>query len=314
MCGRPNSLLTERAKEHPYVDLLEFVVPAGTDGFLATNSLLAFAVLIARAYSIEFRSDDFEAGVLDIGLVDRFSGDSGLTRWRSAMEPLWSRETTVVLHGSTTKCAAIDLELKFTEAALGHLQIADYRNFAHGRHHWLAKRGQDSGVLAITAPDDRDVAEKTLALIPENVPVARIDFEGDYMEASLGAIVMSLHVAGWAGSARGIDPGRPGVPEFGRRLYNLLLPKGATTLAHSTLSASDVVAIERKAGLSIDRLVERGDLTLWCSALRDFKKALSDTVFGAVVLDYDGTIVDTRARFVPPNKAIIDELEQRDLR
>lgn len=308
MCGRPNSPLTERAKQHPYVDLLEFVVPAGKDGFLATNSLLAFAVLIARAYSTEIGANNSEAGFSDAALVEGLSSCAGLTRWHSATNPLWSRETTVVLHGSATKVGAIDLESKFTEAALGSLHIADYRNFAHGRHHWLAKRGQSSGILAFTTPDDRELAEKTLALIPENVPVARIDLDGDYVATALGALVMSLHVAGWAGEARGIDPGRPGVPEFGRRLYNLSLPKGVKAPSPESLSASDVIAIERKAGLSIDRLVERGDLHLWCDALKAFKKALSNAALGAVVLDYDGTVVDTRARFVPPTTAIVDEL------
>jgi hypothetical protein len=39
--------------------------------------------------------------------------------------------------------------------------------------------------------------------------------------------VTSLHVAGWSCTPRDIDPGRPGAPEFGRRLYHLSLPKSA---------------------------------------------------------------------------------------
>lgn len=54
LCGRAESPLANKARLHSYVDVLEFVGPAGKDGFLATNSLLAFAVLIARAYALEF--------------------------------------------------------------------------------------------------------------------------------------------------------------------------------------------------------------------------------------------------------------------
>jgi hydroxymethylpyrimidine pyrophosphatase-like HAD family hydrolase len=308
MCSRPNSPLTEKARQHPYVDLLEFVVPGGKDGFLATNSLVAFAVLIARGYLTEFGSDSSDTGLLKAGVAEKIFNSAALTRWRSATDALWSRDTTVVLHGSSTKVGAIDLESKFTEAALGNLQIADYRNFAHGRHHWLAKRGQSSGILAFTAPDDRDIAEKTLALIPKHVPIARIDLDGGYIEAALTALVLSVQITGWAGAARDIDPGRPGVPEFGRRLYNLSLPRVAKASGPVTLSASDVVAIERKAGLSIDRLVKRGDLLPWRDALKVFKKALRSAIFGAVVLDYDGTVVDTRARFVPPKHDVVEEL------
>ena len=67
--------------------------------------------------------------------------------WEAATAPIWTRPTTLVLHGPSTRIGAVDLESKFTEAALGHLQLADYRNFAHGRHNWLAKRGETSSVL-----------------------------------------------------------------------------------------------------------------------------------------------------------------------
>ncbi|MCI0430195.1 MAG: hypothetical protein L0210_06595 [Rhodospirillales bacterium] len=308
MCGRPDSPLTQKARQHPYVDLLEFAVPTGSDGFLATNSLLAFGVLIARAYAGEFDADRSDADLLEVGIADALSNGQALAGWRATADPLWARQTTIVLHGSATRVGAIDLESKFTEAAIGNLQIADYRNFAHGRHHWLAKRGQNSGILAFTTPEDRDLANKTLALIPSDVPIARINFDGDPLGISLASLVLALHVAGWAGAARGIDPGRPGVPEFGRRLYNLSLPKSAKASAPATLGASDVIAIERKAGLPIDRLVARGDLGTWRTALAQFKKALSNAVFAAVVFDYDGTVVDTRDRFVPPSGAIVEEL------
>src|SRR5207244_3270959 len=79
---------------------------------------------------------------------------------------LWKRPTVIVLYGPETYPAAVDLESKFTEAALGSTQLADYRNFAHGRHHWLAKRGTDTGVLAIVTDGDRELAESTLTLLP----------------------------------------------------------------------------------------------------------------------------------------------------
>ena len=81
------------------------------------------------------------------------------------IERLWCQETILVLYGAEGRIGAIDLESKFTEAALGNLHIADYRNFAHGRHHWLAKRGTSSGVLALVAPGDRDFSERKVRLI-----------------------------------------------------------------------------------------------------------------------------------------------------
>jgi fructoselysine-6-P-deglycase FrlB-like protein len=42
MCGRAGSPITEICDRHPFADLLLFPPPAGKDGILATNSLLAF--------------------------------------------------------------------------------------------------------------------------------------------------------------------------------------------------------------------------------------------------------------------------------
>ena len=128
--------------------------------------------------------------------------------------PLWERETVLILHGYATQSAAIDLESKFTEAAIGHVQVADYRNFAHGRHHWLARHGGASGVLAFVTPSDRKLADKTLRLLPEEVAVLRVDLAEDGVKGGLASLALALHLAGMAGEARGIDPGRPKVSDI----------------------------------------------------------------------------------------------------
>jgi hypothetical protein len=306
LCSRPDSPLTVKAKQHSYVDLLEFSLPSGKDGFLATNSLFAFCLLIGRAYHNAFSDiqnalDHYMPPAKLIGLDKIIQ-----SKWRKEVDPLWARETTIVLHGTASRSGAIDIESKFTEAALGNLQMADYRNFAHGRHHWLAKRGKASGILAFVTDEDRKLADKTLMLIPDDIPVARIDLNGDYTTASLASIVAALHIAGWAGIARGIDPGRPGVPVFGRKIYHLTLPNKKKHNAR--FAPEDAIALERKAGVKISEMVSRGIFTLWQTALTTFKESLAAATFKAVVFDYDGTLVDTRERFSPPKELIISEL------
>jgi hypothetical protein len=94
---------------------------------------------------------------------------------RHGSDALWPRQYLIVLCGRATRAAAWDVESRFHEAALGPVQVADYRNFAHGRHHWLAKHRERSGVVAFVTPEERDVAEKTLRLIPRDVPVCRLE-------------------------------------------------------------------------------------------------------------------------------------------
>jgi hypothetical protein len=217
LCGRGNSPLVTLCRRHSFVDLLIYPPPAGKDGFLATNSLLAFAVLIARAYAAEFNAEPDWANVVETLTALLAAGSGEVAAWEAAAEPLWTRPTTLVLHGPDTRVGAIDLESKFTEAAIGNLQIADYRNFAHGRHHWLAKRGEVSAILAFVSHNDRALAERTLPLIPDDIPQARIEIAGTPVAAALSSLVAALRLTGWAGAARGIDPGRPGVPRFGRK-------------------------------------------------------------------------------------------------
>jgi hypothetical protein len=308
LCGREDSPLVELCRSHPFIDLLLYPPPAGKDGFLATNSLFGFTTLLARAYAAEFGAqDEWTDAVASLQPLLRGASDMA-AGWRATTEPLWSYSTTVVLHGPSTRIGAIDLESKFTEAALGTLQLADYRNFAHGRHHWLAKRGDTSAVLAFITDDDRALAERTLALIPPAIPQARLHFSGNASATALTALLAALRITGWAGIAREIDPGRPGVPDFGRKLYNLPLPRSTSDSDLLGLSPRDAAAITRKAGTSPEHLAISGELDSWRDALNSFREQLSDASFAGAVFDYDGTIVDTRDRFSPPSEAMSAQL------
>ena len=161
LCGRPESPLVELCRAHPFVDLLLYSPPAGKDGFLATNSLLGFTTLLARAYAAEYGGEaEWEDATRRLHALMNCS-DGAFSGWETATKLLWERPTTLVLHGSATRVGALDLESKFTEAAIGNLQVADYRNFAHGRHHWLAKRGDTSAVLAFVTEADQALADRT---------------------------------------------------------------------------------------------------------------------------------------------------------
>lgn len=310
LCGREDSALADLCRAHPFVDLLLYKLPTGKDGFLATNSLFGFTALLARAYAVEF--DEESAWNLAVNtLGELLSNDSEqISVWERLTTPLWSRPTTLVLYGPSTRFGAIDLESKFTEAALGNLQLADYRNFAHGRHHWLAKRGAESAVLAFVADEDRSLADRTLSLIPPEIPLARLEIPGSKPGVALAALVAALRITGWAGTARGIDPGRPGVPEFGRKLYKLPMPRSKRIVEVDGLSARDSAAIARKTGASPKRLAALGELDRWRVALNVFHKRLLDASFAGVVLDYDGTIVDARHRFSPAREDMLAQLKK----
>src|SRR5262249_35014170 len=160
--------------------------------------LLATCVLLARAYRHAWSEDEVLPPRLEELLHPGVTSGEFVRGLRQDSAPLWERKTVLILHGYATQSAAIDLESKFTEAAIGHAQVADFRNFAHGRHHWLARHGDASGVLAFVTPSDRELADKTLRLLPGEVAVLRVDLAEDGVRGGLASLALALHLAGMA--------------------------------------------------------------------------------------------------------------------
>lgn len=305
-CANPSSRLSIAAAKYQFVDLHDFALPCGKDGFLAMNSLLAFAGLLARAYASAVGPEAVLPGSFD----DLLAGED----WRDPdavdhrCEGLWGRQTLVVLYGPSTLPAAVDVESKFTEAALGSVQVADFRHFAHGRHHWIAKRRRESAVLAITSNDDREVAESVLSLLPSDVPVLRVDAPYSGCLAAMSAMTQCFFLASSAGRARGIDPGDPGVPTFGRRIYHLNVYDKLS--AACDLPQEEVVAIERKAGERVPDLARTGRLEFWRDAYDTARAALAEAAYCGIVLDYDGTLCQEAERYGPLPEKMAAELSR----
>lgn len=270
-CGTTGSELVRRAQGMRSRCILSFDLPAGRDGFLATNSLVAFFCIALRLYGCSLPRQP-----------EAFSEPGSLLE----------RETIIVLYGGWLGAVAIDIESRFTEAALGNVQIADFRNFAHGRHHWLAKRGSRTHVLALVSPRCRELAAQTLACFPPEVSTSTWHVADDAPERVVELLIRAMHLAGKAAKRLGYDAGRPGVPEFGERIYEL---KAAVVPALQ--SESRQLAVDRKArsgaGLGPE---QRELLNQGCDR---FEKSLVDTTFVGVVFDYDGTLVTTERKLDP---------------
>jgi hydroxymethylpyrimidine pyrophosphatase-like HAD family hydrolase/fructoselysine-6-P-deglycase FrlB-like protein len=282
-----------------------FATPTQKDGFLATNSLLATMVLLSRAYEqfagaraslpgtlAELLHPDSTRG----GLMDRLREEAG---------PLAARPTLVVLYDATTKPAAMDVESRFTEAALASIQPADYRNFAHGRHHWLARHAASTGVLAFAAEGD-EVARRTLSLLPAAIPRWQSSVELG-VRGALTAVCQSILLALVAGESKGLDPGRPHVPTFGRKLYHLRAMPRLFPAATSNAERMNL-AIERKARVPLATLAARGELDPWLKHYRAFTDRLADARVRAIALDYDGTLCGPERRLAGPSPAIVQRL------
>ncbi|WP_337171570.1 hypothetical protein [Gemmatimonas aurantiaca] len=327
LTGAPSSPLASAAREASTAPgVIAVRPPTGRDGFLATNSLLSFAVLTHRAYvsALDSRPHGSRAVGDETlpGTWQEFAG-AGVSLVGTQAEQISAASTLIVLHGYTTRAAAVDLESKCTEAGLMQVQLADFRNFAHGRHHWIAKH-PDTAVLALVAPEDERLADRTLALLPRVVPQAKLEVPAYGFRGALRALVDVMRLVETIGRVKGIDPGRPGVPAFGGKLYSLrgidlvdpVRPARAAKAEKvrsphgrqaETWSSDVERAIARKvrrpfAGLSDD------DRASWLAAYAAARDALAGRTFAGIAFDYDGTLVDASDRFRGPRTEVANAL------
>lgn len=288
---KKRSKVADICRQNPFLGLHVLTTPSKKDGFLATNSLLAFCALMTRCYlNVSGRLNDWLPIAESLtSLAD--PGNRTVTEWLENSTQISAVDHLIVLYGRDTGLGGLDIESKFVEAGIKNIQLADYRHFAHGRHHWLAKHPDTSGVLALKSDADNRLAGQTMRLVPAGIPRALIEISGSGELAQLTSLLAAFHLTAQIGFAQGIDPGQPGVPDFGRKIYGLRIP---TPVAPPVAA----VAIRRKMNAAGVNTLQESQV--WDEALKGVSDKLSAAKLSGIVLDYDGTVVDTDHRFEPP--------------
>jgi hypothetical protein len=219
LCAVSQSPLLALANEYPFASYCGYDLPSGGDGFVATNSLVMSIVMLMNAYSVAVGAantlPEWES------VLGEYPTQSVTNRWFAETEELWRYPNLLVLHGPAGRPAALDVESRFHEAALAAVQVADFRNFGHGRHHWLKRMHGTTGILSLESREDEDISRRTFTLIPENIPRGRIRVNADGPKAAMALILASIYLAGRSGIAVNVDPGCPEVADFGRQISRL---------------------------------------------------------------------------------------------
>ena len=285
--NNPTEVLLE---QYPKVQRWCEDIPSEKDGFLATNSLAAtFTLLCKAAGGFKFQDSGFKwddlqpaTGNLQLECIQNF----------------------IVLYGAAGEPVAWDIESKLTEAALGAALLSDYRNFGHGRHHWFAKRGENSCIIALVSPVERELAYKTIGCLPKDVPVIYLETEQETAVASIDLLLKAFRFVNDLGMARGIDPGRPGVPSYGRLLYNLDYYKLTSSILPTEKTLD--VAVRRKLGAAgMENTTLRQH---YSEACQRFVRQLNRGKYTTIAFDYDGTLSasDRKSRYT---NGLCDEIK-----
>jgi len=302
LTNRPDSPLKTQADALPGVKPYVFELQK-KDGYLATNSLLLDAVLIARAYAeLNGKPSSMPAdmGALRIG---EMSVDVWLQSAKSFIIEASRRGALTVIYSPLLRAIAIDLESKLSEGALLHTQLSDLRSFAHGRHLWLAQRPHECAVLALTEPSLGRLWEGMRSKFPEDIPTFSMSLNSADPVDLIAGLIAQMHIIAIIGRTLGKDPGRPDVPSYGREIHYANL--------------SDVIPLPKPVG-PVEEQSKYDVLGAHWPSVRDHgtvrraAQAFADTIvaqrFKAVVFDYDGTLCSSQSKDEPPTQEVVDHL------
>lgn len=274
LCLKESSkLIAEATEKYDDYKFLEVALPSGKDGFLAVNSTICSLGILETIYGRLKNIDTCS------NIADALSNET--IRCLNTSE-------IIALGGRWTMPVVSDFESKCIEAGLVNVMPADLRNFAHGRHHWIAKNPNTS-VICLATADEVELAEKTIKLLPNDISKTIIASSRTGISATIELLTKVFLIVQKLGEKRGIDPGKPGVPSYGRKLYHL---------NYSLLSEPETIRMLPKdvLGRTVMRKLKAADLSAdQYNEVRYhasvFLEKLSTAIFRGLVLDYDNTVI-----------------------
>lgn len=280
------------------------VVPVadGKDGYLATHSLLSFTTALLLASDTAGRDAHGATPLLD-AIAARLAAMRDPVARGAAVGRLagFRREDVLILAmDPLLRPLAVLLDTSAWEASLCAVQIADFRNFAHGRHAWLHHRAAGTVMLALTGVESREVWAAIDAALPADVRRLASEHGSCGRLENLLALVDGFGIVEALGEVLGVDPGKPGIGDFGRAVYDdASLATVASALPPRVRHKRAAIARSDAFDTDADPLHAIGRARL---------EALAEARIGGAVFDYDGTIVTTEGRWSVPDAQIVDEL------
>lgn len=280
------------------------VVPVADlkDGYLATHSLLSSIVALLLACDGASRDPRGASHLLDalasclVEMRDPAQRASTAARLAS----LRRSDTVVIASDPQLKPLSVLLDTSIWEASLCHVQTTDFRNLAHGRHGWLHHRQHETLVLALTGTDTGAIWAAIDDLLPPALRRHVVDQRSCGRLDNALAMIDGLGIIEAMGTVLGIDPGKPGVGEFGRAIYD---DRSLADLAQALLPH----VRHKRAAIAKSDSHDPADDFLHLIG-RERLRALAEADIGGAVFDYDGTIVTTAGRYAAPDREIADQL------
>lgn len=185
-----------------------FVVPMKDvrDGFISTGTSLSYFAIFTRVFQSDVDLEKY-----------RNLPDVPFTLCRNDGTPLSPEAFKgvtgyILLHGSWGRPVAGNLEGKMVESSLSCGCVCDYRNYCHGRFIFTSNHLEDSAVVLLVSPREKDIAERTRKFLPPSTRLVIIETGYDAPEASLDLLIRSTEFFHAVCLAAGVNPESPRNP------------------------------------------------------------------------------------------------------
>jgi hypothetical protein len=243
------------------------------DGFLAVNSTIAVSCLILQFERYLLGKNKTLVSPVQIAVEDHM---------KSMVDSQdISGKTVQIIVADWGAAAGFDLEARFAESGLAPCFLTDPRNFAHGRFIWLEKWSSNTLLVLFFSNCSKTYINKFLKIIPKEVSRISVYFQEDGIMGAIYCLTRSILMFAEFARSSGTDPGMPFVPEWGKKLHRLKYTSCEVDLKKSSLSKSKL------------------------NIMPTFQ-----VLFEGIVLDFDGTVVNTSDRTKPVSKDVILEFER----
>lgn len=280
------------------------VVPVADmkDGYLATHSLLAFTTALLMASDLASR-EPHGTSTLFAALSSRLTNmrsTEARAKLTAMMSELRVEDTMIVVADPLLRPMASLMDTSLWEAALCPVQTTDFRNLAHGRHAWLHHRPERTCVLALAGAEADPAWNAIDGAMPSGIRRHTFRYADCGRVESALSLIDGLGIIEAIGEVLNIDPGKPGIGDFGRAMYD---DRSLTSIAEH------LPAHVRHKKTAMSRADVPGSLgPPLVRVARDRLASIAAADVGGLVFDYDGTIVTTEGRYGAPDDAIVAEL------
>lgn len=185
-----------------------FVVPMKNvhDCFVSTGTSLSYFAIFTKVFQPDVDLEKYKT-LPEAPFTLCLNDDSPLSP--ADFKPVRSY---IILHGSWGRPVANNLEGKLVECGLAPAGVYDYRNYCHGRFIFTSNHLEDSAVVLLVSPREKDIVARTRAFLPPTTKLIIIETEHDAPEASLDLLIRTTEFYHSVCTATGVNPESPKNP------------------------------------------------------------------------------------------------------